>query len=708
MTDEFLPVQFRWTALAASWVVAIYGIYLLVQVIRRIRVSERDVGSGWWLGGALCIGTGIWAQTFLGLAAVHWPIKVGYVPEVVLASWLPAVVISAAVIWMFCQPGLKWLQRVTGGGVFGLGLGLLVVVDVAAMVLRPHVAWDTARVITGLSLILAGCAAGSILIRRELLRNEVSEVRTLLLAVSVGTLLRLGQSALVAAVTLAPGTVCLSVDQLSGDALGWILSATVLMLFVLVHMGTLLDARSRSRQEQLVQSLKKAQTDLVAASFRDAHTGLLNRLGFEEQLKRVLNQTAPAPERATVLRISLDGFRAFVDTYGHTLGDNSIRHLSARLLGLVRDHDVLARSDNDEFLLLCVGLGDPHVASQLAQRLSEALREPCMIDEVDISLTCSIGIAQYPESTNAAQLLAHSMDAMQTARNAGGAVYCFFERGMDRRGAEQVDMQRDLRHAIERGELMLHFQPKLRPSGELAGVEALLRWTHPQRGSVSPAAFIPVAERFGLIGELGLWVLEEACRHVRGWMDAGQDIPVAVNISAHQLRQPDLPQRVRDALVRNNVPPRMLILEITESTAMDDIDASIRVFDMLADIGVQLSIDDFGTGYSSLSYLRRLPAKQLKIDRAFVRDLDSSPDAQAIVEAVVRLSHALGLKVVAEGVETQPQADILIRFACDELQGFLYAKPMPDSALQGWLAQRASLPTVAANAEDISSPSVVA
>jgi len=197
-----------------------------------------------------------------------------------------------------------------------------------------------------------------------------------------------------------------------------------------------------------------------------------------------------------------------------------------------------------------------------------------------------------------------------------------------------------------------------------------------------------VAERFGLIGELGLWVLEEACRYIRLWHEAGLNIPVAVNVSAHQLRQPDLELRVRDALKRHRVPAHMLIMEITESAAMDDIDASLRVFDMLDAIGVRLSIDDFGTGYSSLSYLRRLPARQLKIDRSFVRDLASSQDAQAIVEAVVRLAHALGLKVVAEGVETQDQAAILARLHCDELQGFLFAKPMPEHALLAWLVQR--------------------
>ena len=703
MSDTLLPLPFHWPALLAAWGVAVYGIFLLTRVIRRMQASDRDVAFGWWLGGTLCIGTGIWAQTFLGLLAMRWPIKMGYVPAVVLASWLPAVVISGVVIWLLSLPSLSWRLRALGGAFFGGGLSLMVVVDVAAMLVRPQLVWRLDVAMAGGLLVLLGCAVGSVLIRRDL-AAQAAWPRLLLHALVVGTLVRAGQSVLVVAVSVPNGAHCLSIDQLSGEALEWLLSITVLILCVLVHMGTVLDARVRGQRDQLVESLQQAQTDFHSAANRYPHSGLLNRSGFEAALRHSLQPGSTA--RATVFRVHLDGYRAFVETYGHALGDNLIKHLSGQLRGVVRERDVLARVEADEFLLLCEGMEEVHVASQLAQRLADMVREPCLVDEVDISLTCSIGIAQYPDSPSVEQLLSHSMDAMQTARKAGGAVYCVYEQGMDRRGSEQIDMQRDLRHAIAGQELMLHFQPKLKTDGALAGVEALLRWTHPQRGSVSPAQFIPVAERFGLIGELGLWVLDEACRHVRLWLDAGLEIPVAVNISVHQLRQPDLPQRVREALARHAVPPRMLILEITESTAMDDIEASIRVFDMLADIGVQLSIDDFGTGYSSLSYLRRLPAKQLKIDRAFVRDLDSSPDAQAIVEAVVRLSHALGLKVVAEGVETQPQADILIRYACDELQGFLYAKPMPDSALQGWLAQRASLPTVAANASDMSAPVV--
>lgn len=493
---------------------------------------------------------------------------------------------------------------------------------------------------------------------------------------------------LIAGVNVPVGAVSVTGDQMSGDYLQFLLTAPVLLLLTVVHWGTVLDDRAMRRQEALKASLQQAQAALEEAAQQDPSTGLLNRQGFEKHLRTLLEDQGRDVKSLCVFRLSLDSFKSHIESYGHDLGDAIVRHLAGRLKGLVREGDVLARSDTDEYLLLCNDLSDEHVMAQLAQRLSEAIHEPCLIRDQDVVLSCSIGIACFPASNNVDQLLGHSLDAMLTARKAGGGVHCLYERGMDRTGAEQVEMQRDLRHAIARDELTLYFQPKLYAKDKtLAGVEALLRWAHPQRGMVSPVDFIPVAERFGLIGELGLWVLNEACRHIRMWHDAGLNVPVAINLSAHQLRQPDLELRVRDALKRHRVPARMLIMEITESTAMDDIDASLRVFDMLDAIGVRLSIDDFGTGYSSLSYLRRLPARQLKIDRSFVKDLASSLDAQAIVAAVVNLSHALGLEVVAEGVETLDQAAILTRLQCDELQGFLYALPMPESALLAWLLQ---------------------
>ncbi len=698
MSSTFMAASWSGSALAPAWLLAVYAVSLQGMVIRRVRANDRDAGLIWILGGALVVGTGIWAASFLSLVAMQLPIKVGYVRDVVLASWLPAIVIAGAAIWMQTHQGLQWRTRLLGAVLVAVGVQMLVFVNTSSIMLQPAMVWDVRATGAAFLLVLLGSCLGSLLMQSDL-GKEPNQARQLGVAVLVGSVIWAGLALQVSAVGVPLAAVCLSAGQLSGDSLEFLLTATVLILLIMGHMGTLQDARNLARNQALSDSLKAAQTALEEASLRDAATGLPNRTGFEQQVRQLIDAVSDQALHLSVLRVNIDGFHAFTGTYGHNVGDGLIQTLSLRLQGLIREGDVLARSDTDEFLIACRALSDEHVTAVLAQRLQDAVHAPCLVQDQEITVSCSIGVARYPDSATPDQLMSHSNDAMLTARRAGGGVYCFFERGMDRVGAAQVEMQRDLRHAVPRNELSLHFQPKLRATtGELAGVEALLRWHHPTRGMVSPAEFIPVAERFGLIGELGQWVIDEACRHLRVWHDLGLDIPVAVNLSVHQLRQPDLEQRVREALRNHRVPARMLIMEITESVAMEDIEASLRVFDMLDQIGVRLSIDDFGTGYSSLSYLRRLPARQLKIDRSFVRDLDSSLDAQAIVEAVVRLAHALGLKVVAEGVETQDQADILAQLHCDELQGFLFARPMSEPILMKWLGQRGTPMPLASNA----------
>ena len=688
MSSTFMTTSWSASALAPAWLLAVYAVSLQSMVIRRVRANDRDAGLAWILGGALVVGTGIWAASFLSLVAMQLPIKVGYVRDVVLASWLPAIVIAAAAIWMQTSSALSTRMHLAGAVLVAIGVQTLVFVNGTSIMLQPAMRWDPTATFAAFLLVLLSTGLGAMMMRADL-DEEPHQGRHLAIAVLVGTVIWAGMVLQVSAVGVPLGAICLSVGQLSGDSLEFVLTATVLILLIMAHMGTLQDARNLARNQALSDSLKAAQNALEEASLRDAATGLPNRTGFEQQVRQLIAESSDQLLHLSVLRLNIDGYHAFVGTYGHGVGDGLIQALALRLQGLIREGDVLARSDTDEFLLACRGLNDDHVTAVLAQRLQDAVHEPCLVQDQEIAVSCSIGVARYPDSTTPEQLMSHSNDAMLTARRAGGGVYCFFERGMDRVGAAQVEMQRDLRHAVARKQLELHFQPKLRAStGELAGVEALLRWHHPTRGLVGPAEFIPVAERFGLIGELGQWVIDEACRHLRVWHNLGLDIPVAVNLSVHQLRQPDLEQRVRDALRRHRVPARMLSMEITESVAMEDIEASLRVFEMLDHIGVRLSIDDFGTGYSSLSYLRRLPARQLKIDSSFVRDLGSSLDAQAIVEAVVRLAHALGLKVVAEGVETQDQADILAQLHCDELQGFLFARPMAEHTLMKWLGQR--------------------
>ena len=274
---------------------------------------------------------------------------------------------------------------------------------------------------------------------------------------------------------------------------------------------------------------------------------------------------------------------------------------------------------------------------------------------------------------------------MYVAKRNGGNSFAMFEPHMGSDASEQLELQSDLRNAIQRQQMSLHYQPKIDGErGSIIGVEALLRWTHPERGMIAPDIFIPLAERFGIIINLGNWVIEEACRQLAEWRGMGLQMRVAINLSVHQLRESGLAERITQTLQRHNVQASQLLCEITESVAMEDTQATQRTFEELRDIGVYLSIDDFGTGYSSLNYLRQLPAQLLKIDRSFIRDLETEEDARAVVHAVVHLAHALGLRVVAEGVETAAQRDILLNMHCDELQGYFYAKPMPADRLLAW------------------------
>ena len=322
---------------------------------------------------------------------------------------------------------------------------------------------------------------------------------------------------------------------------------------------------------------------------------------------------------------------------------------------------------------------------ELAARLIDTLGQPYVLDGRDVTISCSVGISLYPDKSGAAKLIARADAAMYAAKRAGGGRHCFYAPEMDAGTQQSLDMLADLRRALANDEFELYFQPKIDArSGKVTAAEALLRWRHPTLGLVPPNAFIPLAERSGLIGPLGNWVIEAACRQARAWRDKGLRMRVAINLSAHQMRQDDLADRIAEALARHRIQPALLTCEITETAAMEDTAATQETFRRLGELGAHVSIDDFGTGYSSLAYLRRLPAEELKIDASFVKDLDHGADARAVIDAVVKLAHALGLKVVAEGVETVRQHKALVELGCDELQGFLFAKPMTARALLLW------------------------
>jgi diguanylate cyclase (GGDEF)-like protein len=423
----------------------------------------------------------------------------------------------------------------------------------------------------------------------------------------------------------------------------------------------------------------------VRATATDVLTGLPTRHFFEERLTAAARRCDAKQSKLAVLFIDLDGFKPVNDTFGHACGDRVLEQVGVRLRSLTRGSDVAARVGGDEFLLLIPGISSIEAVTRIAKALIEILSRPYKVEDREIGISCSVGIAIYPDGCRASKLIARADAAMYAAKRAGGTRHAFFSPEMDSDAKQNFDMVRDLRRAIANNELELYFQPKIDArSGKVTAAEALLRWNHPKLGLVLPGQFVPLAERTGLIGPLGDWVIEAACRQARAWRDKGLRMRVAINLSAYQMRQDDIVDRIIESLKRHRIRPSLLTCEITESAAMEDTLATQETFRRLGELGTHLSIDDFGTGYSSLAYLRKLPAEELKIDRSFVQDLEHSPDARAVVDAVLKLAHALGLKVVAEGVENPRQHQILVELGCDELQGYLFAKPMSARALLLW------------------------
>lgn len=466
------------------------------------------------------------------------------------------------------------------------------------------------------------------------------------------------------------------------NAAALLLSAVALLAAALLAAGYAL-VRQREHRAQLYRRLRSANTQLDALRSRDQLTGLLTRAELEAALDQAVLACDRGARRVALLVLALDNFRTINEGYGMRVGDAVLVQMAQRLAACVGEHPQLARLGGDEFMVLMEG--GLEEATALAKALLASVQAPLEVEGLDLQITASIGIAVYPEHGSRPRLLSHANLAMRSVKHGGGAGYVAFDPAMAVDLREQAELLQDLRSAVELGQLKLYYQPKIDAASlQVTAAEALLRWQHPKRGMVSPAVFVPLAEKHGLIRQIGAWVIEEACRQAAQWRDQGLRMRVAVNLSGHQLRQDDLADSISRCLQRHKVRPERLTVEITESVAMEDTVTTRAAFESLRRIGLHVSIDDFGTGHSSLAALRKLPAAELKIDRAFVTDLASSAQARKIAMAIVHLAHTLGLRVVAEGVENEEQRDLLVNMGCDELQGYLFAKPMPPAALALW------------------------
>jgi diguanylate cyclase (GGDEF)-like protein/PAS domain S-box-containing protein len=433
---------------------------------------------------------------------------------------------------------------------------------------------------------------------------------------------------------------------------------------------------------------KRAEERMRHLAHHDALTDLPNRFLLHERLAHALDVAARTNTSVAVLNLDLDHFKPVNDVLGHAGGDMLLVQVSKRLLGTLRAMDTLARIGGDEFVIVLPMMDQPQGAAAMAERLVESLARPFDLAGRQVEIGVSVGIALYPDDGGTQEALLLNADtAMYRAKQNERGSFCFFEAVMDEQLLERRMLEQDLRHAVARGEMELHYQPLVNArSGEVDGFEALLRWHHPQRGMIAPMAFIPLAEETGLITRIGQWVLETACSEAAGWAEPRW---IAVNLSPVQFRQAGLPQMVADTLARTGLAPGRLEIEVTEGVLIDDTVRAVGVLSALRGLGVRVSLDDFGTGYSSLSYLRSFKFDKLKIDKSFVQGLGQDEEATTIVRAVIGLGHNLALSIVAEGVETQTQLDALQALGCDQVQGYLLGRPVPREGLSELTAARA-------------------
>jgi diguanylate cyclase (GGDEF)-like protein len=434
-----------------------------------------------------------------------------------------------------------------------------------------------------------------------------------------------------------------------------------------------------SQRVRRIIEANQAEKRIRHLAYNDLLTGLPNRALFMDQLGRRIELARVAGDAVAVLFLDLDRFKNVNDTLGHDVGDRLLVAVAQRLRRSVRNADCVARLGGDEFTVVLAEVVGPNAAVTAAQNICRALSTPFQIDGHDIFVTTSVGISMYPhDATDVGTLLKHADTAMYRAKRTGSG-FQFFEASMEHTISEHVRMENDLRRALERNEIEVFYQPQARvDNGRIVGAEALVRWRHPTRGMVSPAEFIPLAEETGLINPLGEWVLRTACAQMQEWMTAGlPSMRIAVNLSVKQLLQKNFAAIVEQVLADTGLPARLLELEITESTLMENAQDTLEALHRLRSLGVRLSIDDFGTGYSSLSYLKRFPVDIIKIDRSFVRDVPHDVDDAAIITGIIALAHSLRLDVVAEGVETEAQLRFLKEQSCDLLQGFYLSQAVP-------------------------------
>jgi diguanylate cyclase (GGDEF)-like protein len=705
--------------------------YDLVLTLLSIAAAVTVTGVGWTaalrpgrfgtLVAGLLIGVGIGTMHYAGMAAVKLPGRFAWDGTLVLASVILGIALSAAALAEHRRSPqlLPWRPALLFTfAICGLHFTAMAAASIYpdSRIAVPRAAIDSnvlTLAVVAMALVILAIGFLMVLFDRKLARNAIEEARRL----------RTFADAAVEGLVVIDGErivdanrsfLALAGFETLGDA-----PERLSDLLIEVNLGglsmapdappvecRLLRADGESREVELllrplawrgaelrilavrdISERKEAAERIAHLAFHDALTGLPNRAVFADHLARTVARADESADHVAVLCVDLDGFKAVNDIYGHPTGDALLIAAAQRLRSAVRGHELVARLGGDEFAVVQAGGEQPGHAGLLAGRVVEALAEPFAIGSETVRISASVGVALFPaDAADPESLIKNADMALYRAKADGRGSARFYEAAMDEALRRRRQLEADLRQAIGRGELSVHYQPLADlSSGSILGFEALLRWTHPELGTIGPATFIPLAEESGLILKLGEWVLREACTEAARWTPA---LKLSVNLSPVQFTQGDLAAEVEAILAETGLDPTRLELEVTEGLLIKDAEKAIVILERLKALGVQISMDDFGTGYSSLSYFRMFPFDKVKIDQSFIRDMIDNPQARAIIRSVIGLGQGLGMPVVAEGVETAAQLEALRAEGCDQVQGYWISRPGPIAHFEGVVMDR--------------------
>lgn len=670
-----------------SCIIAIMASYTALDLAGRIRACTDTVVGRYWLGGgAIAMGTGIWAVHFIGMLAFVLPEAMGYDVLLTLISMLAAVLASGAALAIVNIGKLTMNRLIVGGLVMGTGICTMHYVGMAAMKMYPPITYS--GLLTGASVVIAVSASIAALWiafrvnpRPDSPLGRPPVWQRMAAAVLMGAAIAGMHYTGMAAAQFPAGAQGITVSLLSAEQLAALVAVVSISVMLIVLLLSVHDEFQSQQTRHLAASLQAANDELQFMLLHDPLTRLPNRLLLEDRITGIMARVKRSKLEFAFLYIDLDRFKSVNDLMGHHIGDAVIQAAAVRITDTLREMDTVARVGGDEFMVVLGESENREAFEIVARRIGVALSNTFRVEGQEIRISASIGISIYPQhGTDIHELMVHADAAMYYAKDIGKNNYQVYEEGMNTAMEWRNKISRNLALAIERAELTLAYQPKVElASGDIVGVEALARWHDRELGVIGPEEFIPIAEDTGLILSLGEWVLYEACGQMRRWDEQGLEglLTISVNVSTYQLNHQDFVEVVKEVLEQTGLEATRLELEVTESAVMQNPERARSILTELHQLGVKIAIDDFGTGYSNLAQLKRFPIDYLKVDKSFISGIATDIQDVALVKAIIAMAYNLNLAVVVEGVETDEQLAFISELGAHMYQGYLCSEPLP-------------------------------